>query len=1112
MKQMKLAWHNSTQKEVFSGKLHRIPMKIFNFNEMKKIKWAIILIITLFNLTTAFAQEKTILRGRVIDGTDKSTVIGANVVEYDKDNRVINGTITNVNGDFVLTMKDPSNIVKVSVIGYKAQEIKVDPTKSIMVELQSDDVTIGEVKVVAEAKTSSGLTNIAERDKAGASVKIDLMDMQDAGITSAADALQGKISGLDIISASGDPGSGSQLVIRGLSSMGNNQPLIVIDGVPQFKIEKGSIDLTSADSEDISNLINIALQDIKSIEVLKDAASTAIYGSRGADGVLLIETHKGRMGKVQFDFQYKNNYSIQPPAIPMLSGDEYIMLQLEEWHNAYGVFNMDKEIAYDRDYDQFYNYSANTDWLKEITQNGTSNDYYFNVSGGGEKTRYFTSFGYLDEGGTTINTGYSRFSSRINLDYFLSRNLLFQVKFNYTSSLTERNLELQGSHWQPRNIREMAYIKSPNMSVFEYDANGNPTGEYFTPIRSYQGDGVTYFNPVAVAKLGSRDENFSKLENTFMLQYRVNDWITLRETISFQYAGTKEKRFLPYNAIGADWLDWQINKAEEGNSLNQSIQTETQLSFGSPFKNKDHELSGAITWQTDKSGYEWMNIQSNKIPSTDIHDPAVDAAINWIGTGSGENRLISGKANINYKFLDRYLVQGNISEDAHSSFGNNNRWGTFYGLFVGWRFSGEPFMKSLTWLGESMIRASYGVAGRQPSDVYARFATYESTGKGAYILNPAIAPTSIQLNNLRWETISSWDIGGELSLFNDRLYVEGDIYNKVSTDILFDRYKIPLSSGYSELKFLNAGEMTNYGWELMADGKAFRTKDWLLSFNLNISQNINSFSKLPENFNTERSVSIGNQEYPRRVVEGEPIGSFFGFRYLGVYSSDEDVIARDADGNTLYDSEGKVIPMKYADTYVFKGGDPIYEDVNKDGKIDINDVVYIGDSNPNFIGGFGTTLKYKNWDFSMAFHYRLGFDIINGIAMQTQGMNNKDNQSKAVLNRWRVQGQQEEGLLPRAYMYHPANNLGSDRYVEKGDYLRLNNIKLSYMLSNAMCQRLGVRKANISVSARKLYTWTGYSGQDPEIGQNATDPFWIGVDYARTPPPKVLTFSLGIGF
>jgi TonB-linked SusC/RagA family outer membrane protein len=1039
-------------------------------------------------------------------------------VEYDKDNRVINGTITNVSGDFVLTMKDPSNVVRVSVIGYKPKEIKVEPNKSIMVELVSDDVAIGEVKVVAEARSAGGLTNIADRDKAGASVKIDLMDMQDAGITSAADALQGKISGLDIISASGDPGSGSQLVIRGLSSMGNNQPLIVIDGVPQFRIERGSIDLASADSEDISNLINIALQDIKSIEVLKDAASTAIYGSRGADGVLLIETHKGRMGKVQFDFQYKNNYSIQPASIPMLTGDEYIMLQLEEWHNARGVFNIAPEIAYDRDYVDFYNYSANTDWLEEITQNGTSNDYYFSVSGGGEKTRYFTSFGYLDEGGTTINTGYSRFSSRINLDYFLSRNLLFQVKFNYTSSLTEKNVELQGNYWRPRNIREMAYIKAPIMSIYVYDAYGNLTGEYFAPIRSYQGDGITYFNPVAVANLGRRDEDFSKLENTFMLQYRVNDWITLRETISFQYAGTKEKRFLPYNAIGADWLNWQINKAEEGNSLQQGIQTETQLAFGSPFKNNKHELSGAFTWSTDQQSSEWMSLQSNKIPSTDIQDPAVDAAINWIGTGSSENRLLSGTSNINYKYADKYMLQTIIRTDAHSSFGSNNRWGMFYGLSLGWRFTNETWLDGITWLGESMLRASYGVSGRQPGDVYARFATYESTSTGAYILDPAIAPTKLQLNNLRWENIASWNIGAEFSLFKDRLYLEGDIYKKVTTDLLFggtrpsDYYKIPLTSGYEGLQYLNGGEMTNNGWELMVDYKAFRNQDWMVSFNLNVSQNINSFSKLPENFNTERSTSIANGQYPLRVVEGEPIGSFFGFRYLGVYPSDEDVIARDADGNALYDSEGKIIPMRYTDSYVFKGGDPIYQDINYDGKIDINDVVYIGDSNPSLLGGFGTNVKYKNWDFSMSFHYRTGFDIINGIALQTQAMNNRDNQSKAVLNRWRVQGQQEEGLLPRAYMNHPANNLGSDRYVEKGDYLRLNNLKIGYMLSNEMCRKLGVRKANVAVSARKLYTWTNYTGQDPEIGQDASNPFWIGVDYARTPPPKIITFSIGVGF
>jgi len=1074
---------------------------------MKKYGTAVLcLLFFVFVPFGSWAQQKTIIRGRVLDASDKTTIIGANVVEYDAQNRIVNGTITDVNGDFVLTVKDPSHVVKVSMIGYKAKQIPVTPGKVIRVELQPEDMKISEVTVTAKARSTNSLVNIDDRDKASSSVKIDLMDMQDVGVVSAADALQGKVSGLDIISSSGDPGSGSQLVIRGLSSMGNNQPLIVIDGIPQFRVGK-NFDLTSATSEDISNLVNIALQDIKSIEVLKDAASTAIYGSQGADGVLLIETKKGRMGKVNFDYQYKYNLNIQPPPIPMLNGDEYVMLQLEEWHNAKGIFEVPPEIAYDKDFKDFYNYSANTDWLGEITQNGQTHDHYFSISGGGQKTRYFTSFGYLKENGTTLNTDFERFTSRVNLDYFLSRKLLFQIKFNYTNSLTGRNLELGG-----RNIREMAYIKAPNMSIWEYDENGIPTGEYFTPIHSYQGDGVNYFNPVAVANLGLNDTRLNNFENTFMLQYRLNNWITLRETVSFQYSGSKNKKFLPYNAIGADWLSWDINNASESNNLNKAFRTETQMSFGSPFKNENHQLSGAFTWVTNQSGYEWMVIISNKVPSTDIQDPAVSAGIGWIGNGSGESRLLSGIANLNYKLLDRYMVQTILRADAHSSFGSNNRWGLFKGVSVGWRFSSEPFMKSLDWLGESKLRASWGVSGRQPGDVYARFATYASTRTGNYILDPAIAPQSIQLNNLRWETVSSYDVGLELNLFNDRVYLEADLYEKITHDILFNRYAIPYSTGFDQLKYLNGGEMTNKGWELMADFKIIRNNDWLWSVNFNTSQNINTFNKLPENFNKERSTSIGNGQYPKKVVEGDPIGSFFGFRYLGVWPSDADVVARDAEGNIIRDSRGNPIPLRYKDSYVFRGGDPIYEDVNHDGQIDLNDVVYLGDSNPDFIGGFGSTLRYKNFILSAAFYYRLGFDIINGIAMQTEGVNNKNNQSKAVLSRWRTQGQNEPGMTPRAYMDHPANNLGSDRYVEKGDFLRLNNIKISYRLSKHVCDMLHVRRADIALSARKVYTWTGYTGQDPEVGQNAVDPFWIGVDYARTPPPQVYTLSIGIGF
>ena len=1082
---------------------------------MKTTRIVIFLACTMLGITGAFAQESGIIRGRVTDSGDGSAVIGANVIEYDKDNRIINGTISNVNGDFVLEMKSLDNTLRVSVIGYETKEIPSDPSRVQAISLDPSNVELEEVTITAKAQSRFSLTNIDERDNASSTVKVDLIDMQDSGILSATDALQGKISGLDIIAASGDPGSGSQLVIRGLSSMGNSQPLVVIDGVPQATVAEmdDSFDLASADTEDIGNLINIAVQDIKSIEILKDAASTAVYGSQGADGVLLIETHSGRLGKVKFDYQYKPSLNVQPPAIPLLTGDEYIMLQLEEWHNSKGVFDLPSEIAYDKDYYDFYNYSANTDWLKKITQNAWTHDHYFKIAGGGQKTRYFTSFSYIDEGGTTINTGAKRISTRVNLDYYLSKKLLFTIQFSYYNQSRENNLEISG-----RNIREMSMIKAPNMSIWEHDQYGNLTGEYFTPINSYQGSGSDYFNPVAVSNLGKDDKVDNNLQNTFRLRYSVTDWLTLRETISYQYTGSKTMRYLPYNALGQDWLAWQVNWAEESNNINSSIRTETQLAFDTPFRSENHMLTGAVTWITNQSSYEWMNIQSNKTPSTDIQDPAIDAQINWIGDGSGETRDIGALANLNYKYKDKYMIQTVFRADASSKFGTNHRWGLFPGISVGWRFSKEPWMQGFQWMDDCMLKASWGISGRQPGGAYDRFATYVSTGNGNYMTFPTIGPNSVQLDNLKWESSTSYNLGLELNFMDYRLYILAEVYQKTTMDLLFggareeDKYHIPTSSGYTAFNYLNAGELQNQGWELMFDYKIIQRDNFRWSVNFNTSQNVNNFTTLPDNFNTERSTAIGNGQYPLRVIEGEPIGSFFGFRYLGVYPTDADAYARDAGGDVIYDASGNPVPMTYQGTYIFKGGDAKYEDINHDGKIDLNDVVYIGDSNPDFIGGFGTTVDWKNFDLSAMFHYRLGFDIVNQVAVDTEGMNNKNNQSKAVLSRWRVQGQDEEGMLPRAYMDHPANNLGSDRYVEPGDYLRLINLKLGYRLPKEWCDRLRVRTMSLAFSARKILTITRYSGQDPEVGQDASDPFWIGVDQANTPPPKIYTLSIAVGF
>jgi len=546
-------------------------------------------------------QSNSIVRGSVTDDTYGDPVIGATVVEYDSDRRIISGTVTDVNGFFQITVRDPNALMVVSCIGYAASEIKLSGQKLLEIKLSPESIGIEEVMIVAET-SNDPLTNVAERDVTSSRVKVDMIESKHLGVTSAEEALQGQISGVDILASSGDPGSGSQIVIRGLGSLGNAKPLIVIDGVSMDIRIDADFDFGSADQEDIGDLINIAPQDIKSIEVLKDAASSAVWGSKGADGVLLIETFRGKRGRTKFDYQGKYTLNIQPPAIPMLNGDEYIMLQLEEHHNALGAYKIPDEIAYDPDYEYFYNYNKNTDWLGAITRQGFINDQYFKISGGGGKTRYFTSLNYQKNEGTTLNTSLQRISTRINLDYDISDKLKFSVNFSYTNSLKEDNYTLRadlGNGKARVDVREMAYVKSPNMSIYEYDEFGKLTGDFFTPIDSYQGEGTTYFNPVAVTSLSTNDALQNLVQNSFLLTYNILPWLRFRETISFQYLNEKKNGFLPYNAIGADWLDNLKNEAFESNSVDSKITTRSQLFFV-PRINEKHSLSAIIMWETDQ--------------------------------------------------------------------------------------------------------------------------------------------------------------------------------------------------------------------------------------------------------------------------------------------------------------------------------------------------------------------------------------------------------------------------------------------------------------------------------------------------------------------------------
>jgi TonB-linked SusC/RagA family outer membrane protein len=1099
------AYHRqSFNKRFVAGKL---IVKTQSVLDMKNFRFFVLIISLLFHFFGVFGQEKTVIRGRITDKSTGHTLPGVNIVELDDQNRVVKGVITDVNGNYVLEVNNSEHTITVSYIGYQAESFNINSRTQINIELESQSTELDEIVITAKSRGDE-LTGVAERDRTGSAMEVNMEKLSGSAGVDLAASLQGQVSGLDIVSASGGPGSGSSIVIRGMGTLGNANPLVVVNGIPQ-DVETQEFNFASADQHDLGQLLNIAPQDIKSVTVLKDAASTAVWGSKGANGVLLIETLKGTKGNIQFSYQYKVSANIEPPQIPMLNGDEYITMQLEQWHNAEAVYTIPPEIAYDRNHVDFYNYSANTDWLAAITQDSYTHDHFFKMSGGGERSNYYTSVNYQNELGTTVNTSFRRFSVRSNFDYEISKNLRFTTDFTYTNTFVENNPD-NDRYSQPRNIRWMSYIKAPNMSIWEHDESGSLTGEYFIPIESYQGSGSLLWNPVAIADLGKNDVAGNNIQNNFKIDYRINDWIRFRESISFSYVNKKGNRFIPATAIGAAWYESDNNNATERNSADIRWLSRSQLFFF-PFQgSRNHDLTGVLMWEMEEKRAEWTTLSTNRSPSIGITDPASGAPIGWTGSESMKSRLFGAFSSLNYKYKDRYLLNVNIRADGNSAFGQNNQWGIFPSVSMGWRFSNESFFQTLTFLNDSKLRLSWGQSGSAVNNPYATYAYYETTNR--YMGNPAIVPGQIELANLRWQTSSSWNGGIDLNLFNSRVTITADVYNRITKDLLHNNYKIPSLSGYSQLDYFNGGEIQNIGWEYFMRGDIINKKDIRFSLNFNISQNHNSFLSFPENFLKERGSSIGNGVYPRKAEIGKPIGSFYGFRYLGVYSSDDDAIARDGNGNIMRDSNGNPIQMSYKEEYEFRGGDAKYDDINHDGRIDIMDAVYIGNSSPEFIGGFGSFFEYKQFSASVDFHYRLGYDIVNQVAMDTEGMLNRNNQSMAVLHRWKRQGQDEEGMLPRAYMNHPANNLGSDRYVESGDFLRLNNINFNYKLSPTLAKRLNVNSLSIGLTIRKLLTFTNYSGQDPAIARVSKDPFWMGRDNARTPPPKEYSLRMNINF
>ena len=1064
---------------------------------------------------------QTVLRGKIIDKAGKP-IQGVSVSELDADNRIVKGAQTDVAGNYVLNNANVAkNRISISFIGYKTITQKINGRTAINLTLEENQSDLGEVVITARPISSNGMMNIPEKNLTTAVAKINAKEMEEMQAPSIDQALQGRLSGVDITASSGDPGAAMNIRIRGVSSINSTGiPMIVLDGMPYETEIPSDFNFGTADEQGYAQLLNISPADIMTISVLKDAAATAIWGARAANGVLVITTKRGNIGKPSINYTFKGSASLVPEAIPLLNGDQYSSLIPEAFMNRIGTTlntTTSREFNYDpNDPYWFRNYSNNTNWIDAISRTGYVQDHTISLNGGGEKAKYFASVGYFDQQGITIGTALQRISTRINLDYNVSEKIKFFTSFAYTHSDQSRNYLGSSAASGESSIRGMAYIKMPNQSVFEYNDRGEPTTNYFSPAANIQGQYSRVYNPVAMADKAMSTIFGDRVIPRFQVDYDIVKKV-LKATFDVQLDinSTKNSSFLPQIATGRPNTETVVNRAYNGDIDAFSVGTKTSLIYTPRIKNQNHDLQAFMNVLTSDYKAVFQEAMTSNTASSLLVDPSIgsrtqNAELRAV-SGMNQNRSVGALIGAQYGFKDKYLFNVTMRGDGNSRFGPNYRYGLFPSLSMRYRLSEEKFLRDVKFLDDLSLRASYGIAGEAPRSDYLFYNTY-STYDYTYLGEAGVIPSRMELKNLRWQKLHGTNIGFNLSMFGARFRMDGEIYRNRTKDMFFDGLQIGSYTGFNSL-FMNVGTMDNQGWEIAVWTQPYKTKTLTIGFDFNLSANQNIIREISEFYPNTRGDVTKNGEYLRLLQVNNPFGSFYGYRYKGVYSDRSATVAKDAKGAPIVGPNGQIIYMRFnypSTDYIFQPGDAMYEDINNDGNINYMDVVYLGNSNPKLSGGFGPSVTWKNLRITTFFSFRWGYNVINGTKMNTTNMFLFDNQNTSVLSRWRKEGDVTD--VPRALINGGFNWLGSDRYVEDASYVRFRTITARYTFNKKVLSKLKFRSLSGFVTAENLFTFTNYLGQDPEVSFRGSDPFRVSYDYSMTPPARTITFGLVAGF
>lgn len=1120
---------------------------------------------------TISAQDHRI-SGTVSD--EFGPVIGCNVIEKDANNRNVNATITDVNGNFQLAIKNPKNKLVVSYVGYKTFSQVIGSQTNFQVQLK-DANELGTVTVTAKQRFRGDGLSIP-KDEVSVATQTMNMDIVDGlAFTSADEALQGQIAGLDIVANSGNLGAGTTMRMRGVTTInGSSEPLIVVNGNIMDVPDAKDTDWSTATEETYSSLLSINVNDIESIDIMKDAAATAIWGARGANGVISIKTKRGKRGKIRIDYNFSLQGNWQPKGYNLLSGDEYTMLMKEELYNPTqnpsATTNIN-ELNYNKSWAEYNNWNDNTDWVKAVTQTGWNQSHGLTISGGGEKAVFRISANYDHQTGTIIKQVLNRFSTRLNLEYYVSDKLKFTTEFPLTYTKNQKSYA---------NILGKALSMAPNMSIYREDGNGIDTNEYYIMLPSAEKDeygssisGTSSLqlksvrdigNPVAIANLAWNNESTYRITPDFRINYYFlgNDdhktRLDYEGQVYLDIFSKSNPTYCPGSLSTNGWKDNSYNLYTMDDYNSFQFQTRHQLIFTPKFKNEDIAWMMLGRWELTSGTSYGQNVSERKLP-LGAQSPTLPAEISNMSTSNGEWRSMAGVFSTHLSYKGRYNADFTVRADGTTRFGDNNKWGYFPGMSVRWNISDEPWMKwSRKVLSMLAFRPSWGVNGRTPSSEYLQYAKYAAGsqyGNGNTML-PSTRVDGLQLSDLKWEKTTSWNLGANLGLFDDMIEADFNYYYKKTKDLLNPGVAISSQTGYTTLAWKNIGSMENKGWEFNITAKKFiKAGKFSMDASFNVAQNFNKITEMDQTvldgINEDWSAD-SRGKYFKRIQVGNALGSIFGLRHKGVYQYSYDYlenlrrqgyvmegnekimirnnndlvdylnnrflpagktapIALNRDGKVITGADGKPLRMTYnskdgGETYKFDGGDVIYEDVNHDGTINSLDMVYLGNSNPKFSGGFGFTFRYGNWSLRTNFVYRTGFKVVNFARMGVEKMYDTTNQSTAVNWRWRKNGDMTE--IPRALYNYGYNWLGSDRYVEDASFLRFSYVSLSYDVPKKFLKSVGLNTLRFDLSGQNIIVWSKYSGTDPEHANNGWN---FASDSSQTPRSKSFTLRMRIG-